>query len=225
MTELQKRLFTLSDPKYKEFHSRLIPTVDKDRVIGVRTPALKALAKEIYGSPVTDVFLRELPHKYYEENNLHAFLIAEIKDMSVCVQEVERFLPFIDNWATCDGLRPKVFSKNKNEILRYIYKWLDSDHTYTVRFAVEMLMCHFLDGDFSPKYAKLVAKVDTKEYYLSMMVAWYFATALSKQYSTAIKYIEENRLDTVTHNRTIQKAVESYRIDGEKKAYLKTLRK
>lgn len=218
------KLFELKDEAYKHFNCALIPTVDPDTVIGVRTPALRNLAKELWGTPEARDFLAELPHRYYEENNLHAFLIEHIRDYEKCMAETERFLPYIDNWATCDGFSPKVFKKHLPELLVKIHLWLQSEHTYTVRFAMGMLMRHYLDEHFSPEYPELVASVQSEEYYIRMMQAWYFATALAKQPDAILPYFSEGRLEPWTHNKAIQKAIESYRITPEQKAYLKTLK-
>ncbi len=214
-------LFSYRDLKYKAFHEKLMPTVNSDKVIGVRTPVLKKIAKEYYGSEIQKNFIKKLPHKYYEENNLHAFFIAEIKNFDECMEEIEKFLPHIDNWATCDGLRPKCFKKNAVKLLSYIEKWLKSSHTYTVRFAMEMLMVYFLDEAFEEAYPALVASVQSDEYYIKMMQAWYFATALAKQWESAFSYITENKLHVWVHNKTIQKAIESFRITDEEKQILR----
>ncbi len=219
--DITKELFKMQDLEYKEFHQKLMPTVNTDFVIGIRIPKLREFSKTVK-TPCD--FLNSLPHKYYEENNLHAFLIAEIKDFSECVKRVDEFLPYIDNWATCDSLRPKVFGKNKERLLEYIRKWIKSDQTYTVRFAIEMLMVHFLDADFKEEYLKVVSKVNHSDYYVRMMIAWYFATALSKQYDSTVKYLENKKLDKWIHNKTISKANDSFRISKEKKEYLKSLR-
>jgi len=224
MTEIQEKLISLSEPGYRDFMAPLLPNLPRERILGVRTPALRSFAKELYRAGEYEPFLRQLPHAYYEENNLHAFLLAEMRDFDRCLAELERFLPYIDNWATCDCLRPKVFAKNKAQLLARIPAWLTSGETYTVRYGIGMLMCHFLDGDFRPEYLSWVADVRSGEYYINMMIAWYFATALAKQYEAALPYLENRRLDRWTHNKTIQKAVESYRITGEQKAYLKSLK-
>jgi len=218
---IRKRLFELQDTDYREFHSKLIPTVEKELIIGVRTPDLRKLAKEISKTEYAERFLEILPHKYYEENNLHAFIIEEIKDYDVCVSEINRFLPFVDNWATCDMMRPEIFKKHLRELIDEIRKWINSDDVYAVRFGVEMLMCHYLDSDFNSEYPEMVSRIRSDEYYIRMMVAWYFATALSKRYDEIVPYIENFRLDADTHNKTIRKAVESYRITDEQKAYLR----
>ena len=222
---VQSGLFELRDTEYRDFHSRLMPTVDKEFVIGVRTPDLRKFAKEFAKSEHCGDFLRALPHKYYEENNLHAFLIEQIKDYDLCIEELNGFLPFVDNWATCDMMRPKIFKKHLPQLLDEIYKWMKSDDVYAVRFGIEMLMCFYLDEHFSAEYPKAVAAIRSDEYYVKMMVAWYFATALAKQYDAVIPYLEQNLLDADTHNKTIRKAIESYRITEEQKAYLKALKR
>ena len=223
-TELQKRLFGLQDLKYRDFHSKLMPNVDKERVIGIRTPVLRTFAKEFAKTEEAAVFLQELPHAYYEENNLHMMLITGMKDYQKCLEEGTRFLPYIDNWATCDYPVPKCFSRNKQALLPHIRQWIISDETYTVRYGIGMLMRLFLDEDFSVEYLELAAEVQSEEYYVNMMVAWYFATALAKQWDAAIPYIEEHRLSDWIHRKTIQKAIESYRITDEQKVYLRTLK-
>lgn len=224
MTQIQKRLFEMQDLKYRDFHSRLMPNIDKDLVIGVRTPQLRKFAAEVSKSGSAAEFIKVLPHKYYEENNLHAMLIEHIKDYDATIIETERFLPFIDNWATCDMFKPKIFNRNKDKLIDKIYEWIDSDSVYTVRYAIGMLMKFFLDEDFDTKYLDTVAAVKSDEYYVNMMMAWYFATALAKQYDDAIKVIENRRLDPWTHNKAIQKAIESYRIDKGTKDYLRLLK-
>ena len=221
---IQEKLFSLQDIKYRDFQIGLIPGQDVSGAIGVRTPALRALAKELSKDPEIDQFLCDVPHTYFDENQLHAFIISGIRDYDKCMAEVTKFLPYIDNWATCDQMSPKVFKKHRTELFSHIEKWIDDEHTYTVRFAIGMLMQHFLDEDFDIKYPEMVAKVRSSEYYINMMIAWYFATALAKQYDEIIPFIEGRRLDVWTHNKTIQKAVESYRISEEKKAYLRTLK-
>lgn len=222
--DITKELFKLQDIKYKEFHQRLIPNINPDTVIGVRTPMLREFAKQIKGSAEAEKFLKDLPHSYYEENNLHGFLIGQIKDYDECIEEVKKFLPYVDNWATCDSMRPKCFKKNTGYLLEEIENWLASKDTYAVRFGIEMLMTFYLDDEFNAKYLEKVALVKSEEYYINMMIAWYFATALAKQWESAVLYIEENRLSKWVHNKTIQKAVESYRITDEQKEYLKKLK-
>ena len=203
---------------------KIISTVEPSSIIGVRTPELKAMAKEILKSGDYEDFLNDLPHKYFEENQLHAFILSGMKDAESCFEELEKFLPYVDNWATCDQMSPKVFKKHKDELLKRVKEWIRSDETYTVRFGVGMLMEHFLDDDYDVKYPEMVAKLRSDEYYVNMMIAWYFATALAKQYDTIIPYIEKKKLDKWTHNKAIQKSVESYRITDEQKTYLKTLK-
>jgi 3-methyladenine DNA glycosylase AlkD len=225
MEDIRARLFALADEPYGDFTARLIPTADRSRIIGVRTPALRALAKELSGKPETEAFLAALPHEYHDENQLHAMLISGEKDFRRALDEVNAFLPWVDNWATCDQLSPRAFKKHRAELLPEISRWISSGETYTVRFAVGMLMAHFLDEDFRPEYLAAAAGVQSREYYVNMMRAWYFATALAKQYDAAEAYLRDGRLDEWTHNKTIQKAVESYRISDERKEYLKTLRR
>lgn len=222
--EVIKELFSMQDLEYKNFHSKLIPNIQEETIIGVRTPALRKYAKAFAKSNQAEQFLKCLPHRYYEENNLHGFLLEQIKDFEPCMEEVEKFLPYIDNWATCDVLAPKAFKKNLPELFKKIKVWIESDKTYTVRFAIGMLMRYFLDEEFDIRYPRMVAKVRSDEYYINMMIAWYFATALAKQYEEILPFIENRQLDTWTHNKAIQKAVESRRITPEQKTYLKTLK-
>lgn len=224
MTEIQQLLIARQDLKYRDFQAPLFPNISKDKMIGVRTPELKKLAKELYGSDIAKEFISALPHQYFDENQLHAFLISLIKDYDQCLYEVEKFLPYIDNWGTCDQLSPKVFSKHKDELYISIKGWLKSKHTYTIRFAIGMLLSLYLDDAFKEEHLELVASIKSEEYYINMMIAWYFATALAKQYSKAIKYLENKKLSPWVHNKTIQKSVESYRINDEQKAYLKSLK-
>ena len=217
-------LFSKQDIKYRDFQAPLFPNIDKETMIGVRTPELKKLAKELFNTETANKFIETLPHRYFDENQLHAFIISLIKDYQTCLKEVERFLPYVDNWGTCDQLSPKVFAKHKDELIVSIKKWIKSKHTYTIRFGVGMLMQHYLDDLFKPEYMELVSSIKSEEYYVNMMIAWYFATALVKQYDCAIKYIKDKKLSTWVHNKTIQKAVESYRISDEQKAYLKSLK-
>lgn len=224
MDSIKTELFSLRDEQYRDFQLKLIPSAAPDTFIGVRTPQLRALAKKLARQDGIGGFLKSLPHRYFDENQLHAFIISEIKDFDTCVKEVCRFLPFIDNWATCDQMSPKVFGKHKSELLVYIKQWLTSDETYTVRFGVGMLLSHFLDGDFDTEYLDMAADIKSDEYYINMMRAWFFATALAKQYDSMLPYIENRRLDRWTHNKTIQKATESYRVPEEHKQYLKKLK-
>ena len=223
-TDLQKRLKQLQDEKYRDMQVKIIPNIDPKSIIGVRTPELKALAKEIFRSGEYTGFLKDLPHKYFEENQLHAFVISEIKDPKECIGELEKFLPYVDNWATCDQMSPKIFKKHKELLLSHIKKWIGSDEPYTIRFATGMLMQHFLDEDFDIHYPEMVASLRSDEYYVNMMIAWYFATALAKQYESILPFIEEKRLDDWTHNKAIQKSVESYRISDEQKDHLRSLK-
>lgn len=223
-TYLQKQLFSLADAEYKEFHSKLMPTVEPEKIIGIRVPVLRKFAADFSKTNEAKLFISNLPHKYYEENNLHAFIIEREKDFDTSVKLVDEFLPYIDNWATCDMLRPKVFSKNKEKLLTYILKWIKSKHTYTVRYGIGMLMTHYLDDDFSSKYLKTVLKIKSDDYYVKMMISWYFATALSKHYEEVLPFFTEPVLDKWIHNKAIQKSIESRRITAEHKAELKALK-
>ncbi len=222
--EIRKELLKTSDEKYKDFMSNLTPGVSKESVIGIKTPELRSYAKKLLKRDDIDEFLNDLPHKYFEENQLHSFIISEIKDYDICIEKINAFLPYVDNWATCDQMTPKVFKKHKKELLPEIKKWMASKETYKIRFGIKMLMSHFLDEDFDIKYPEKISKIKSEEYYVKMMIAWYFATALSKQYDAIIPFIEEKKLEPWTHNKTIQKAIESYRITDEQKAYLRTLK-
>lgn len=219
---VRNRLFGLRDENYRDFHSVLMPTVDKDKIIGIRVPDLRKLSKELIKDGTGLEFIKILPHKYYEEDNIHAFIIEQIKDFEICLNETERFLPFIDNWATCDMFSPKVFSKHTDVIYRKSIEWINSDKTYTIRYGIGMLMRYFLDQNFNDEILKIVSGIKSEEYYVNMMIAWFFATALAKQYDTAVKYIENQDLSPWVHNKTIQKAIESNRISAETKVYLKT---
>lgn len=219
---VRNRLFGLRDENYCDFHSALMPTVDKDKIIGVRVPDVRKLSKELMKDGTGLEFIKILPHKYYEEDNIHAFIIEQIKDFEICLNETERFLPFIDNWATCDMFSPKVFSKHTDVIYRKSIEWINSDKTYTIRYGIGMLMRYFLDQNFNDEILKIVSEIKSEEYYVNMMIAWFFATALAKQYDTAVKYIENQYLSPWVHNKTIQKAIESNRISAETKVYLKT---
>lgn len=221
MEKIRKLLMEYQDVKYKEFQSKLIPGVFPEKVIGVRTPILRKMAKELEKREA-ELFLSELPHQYFEENQLHGFILSEMKNFEECVEKLEIFLPYVDNWATCDQTSPKVFKKHKEALLPYIQRWLESKHTYTVRFGIGMLMQHFLDEDFKPEYLQMVTAIRSEEYYINMEIAWYMATALAKQWDAAIPYIENQVMEPWTHNKTISKAVESYRITDNQKAYLKT---
>ena len=219
-----ERLLSFQDEKYIDFQSKLVPNIDKKTIIGVKTPQMKEIVKEIFGTEEDTEFLQVLPHKYYEENLIHFFLISKIKDFDECVKEVERFLPYIDCWPVCDQGSPMVFKKNHDKLLPLIKKWIKSKHVYTARFGMRMLMNEFLNDDFKEEYLEWVASKTGDDYYLKMMVAWFFATALAKQYNATIKYIENRHLDQWVHQKTIQKAVESYRVSDEHKEYLKKFR-
>ena len=234
--EIQRRLFAMQDLNYKSFQCGLMPTVDADTVIGVRTPALRKLAKEIKGTPEASDFLVCLPHVYYEENNLHGFLLCGEKDFDQCIQALDEFLPHVNNWATCDSLRPEIFKGHLDDLLPHIERWIASDHPYTVRFAVKMLMDFYLDEVFLTKYPRMAASVSSDEYYVKMMIAWYFAEALVRQWDQVIPYFAEPGgtdmcdgvprpvLEKWVHNKAIQKAVESFRVTPEQKTYLKTIK-
>lgn len=224
MNEIQNRLFALREPGYAAFTAKLLPNLPAETVLGVRTPALRALAKELRGTAEAAAFLDELPHAYFEENCLHAFLLEEIRDYEACMAALERFLPYVDNWAVCDQMNPPVFKKHRAELLEHGKAWLASGETYSVRFGIKMLMNHFLEEDFRSEYLEQVAIIDTNEYYVNMMRAWYFATALTKQWESTLPLLRERRLDPWTHGRTIQKAVESRRISEERKELLRALR-
>ena len=224
LTRLQQQLFVLQDEEYRDFHSKLMPNIPKEDVIGIRVPVLRKFAKEFAKSDEKEKFLKELPHRYYEENNLHMMLLVEMKDYDGCMQEMERFLPYINNWATCDFPAPKCFEKHKKDVPEHIKIWIKSSQTYTVRYAIGMLMRLFLEDDFSAEYPQMVAEVSSEEYYINMMIAWYFATALAKQWDAVISYIEQRKLSPWVHRKTIQKAVESYRITPGQKEYLKSFR-
>lgn len=225
MTEIQKKLFELLDSNYKKFQSSLIPTIDSETVIGVRVPALRKYAKELKEDTTkTQEFLNTLPHKYYEENLLHGFLLEFIKDFETAAESVDKFLPYIDNWAVCDTCHPKIFRKHTKDFFPWIKKWIKSPHTYTVRYAVGMLMTFYLEESFNADHLKMVVQIKNNDYYVNMMRAWYFATALAKQWNETIKILEEKRMDPWTHNKTIQKSVESFRITDDQKKYLKKLK-
>lgn len=225
--DIRRDLFAMQDIQYRDFHSKLMPTVDKELVIGVRTPQLRKYSKELYKNQreEAEAFMQELPHRYYEENNVHAFLIEQIKEYGECIKALDVFLPYVDNWATCDMMNPKIVKKHLPQLISDAKRWMASKHTYMVRYGIKILMDHFLDEEFKPEYPMMVASIQSDEYYIKMVIAWYFATALSKQYDAILPYIEENKLDVWTHNKTIQKAVESYRITPEQKAYLRTLKR
>lgn len=221
---VQEKLFELQDEKYRDFHAALMPTVDKERVIGVRSPQLKKFAKDFYKSGDYENFLKIFPHKYYEENNVHAALIGFEKDYEKAIELLDEFLPFVDNWATCDMMRFPIFKRNLSKLYSKIPEWLESENPYTVRFGIKMLMDFFLGENFTAECAERVCSVHREEYYVKMMVAWYFATALAKNYDEVISYIENKRLEKWTHNKAIQKAIESYRIMDSQKKYLRALK-
>jgi len=223
-TEILSSLFALQDEAFADFQSKLLPNVPREAMIGVRTPDLRKMAKQISKTPEAQAFLHSLPHRYFEENQLHAFVLSEEKDFDTCIAELEQFLPYVDNWATCDQLSPRCFKKHTAELLPYIRKWMASEHTYTVRFGIGSLMRYFLDEAFKPEYLEWVTAIKSEEYYIRMMQAWFFATALAKQWNATLPYIEQHRLDTWTHNKAIQKAVESFRITPEQKKLLQTLK-
>ncbi len=221
---LYDRLIKVKDDTYREFQTKLVPNNPPETILGVRTPEMRKIAKEVFVSPDRDAFLNDLPHKYYEENLIHFFVISMIKDFDVCVKAVEAFLPYVDCWPASDQATPKVFVKDHQKLMPYIKKWIASEHVYTARFGIRMLMNEFLGDDFQEEYLDLVANKKGEDYYLKMMSAWYFATALAKRYDETIPYFEQHRLDEWVHKKAIQKAIESYRITEEHKAYLKSLR-
>ena len=222
--KVQQDLFTMQDLKYRDFHAKLMPTVDKDSVIGVRVPMLRAYAKKFGKTEEAKQFLEILPHQYYEENNLHGLLIDQMKDYELCIEELIRFLPYINNWATCDILSVKAVKGHLDSYIKNIYQWLESDYTYTIRFVINMLMRYYLEEEFKIEYPEKVAAIRSEEYYVNMVRAWYFATALAKKYDQVLPFLEEQKMDVWTHNKTIQKAIESYRITLEQKEYLRTLK-
>lgn len=223
MTHLQEELFKLQDTAYRDFQSSLMPGIDKESVIGIRTPVLRTFAKRFSKTEEAAHFIKELPHKYYEENNLHMLLITQIKDYDKCISEIERFLPYVDNWATCDFPLPKCFSSNKEDILVRAREWIATDAAYVKRYGIGVMLRLFLDDDFREEYIQLVASVKSEEYYVNMMIAWYMATALAKQWAAAVPYIQERRLSEWVHRKSVQKAVESYRITSEQKEFLRQL--
>lgn len=222
--KVTEELFNLRDSEYAAFQAKLTPTIEPEKFIGVRLPILRKFAKEYAKDPECSQFMSTLPHDYYDENLLHSVLITYIKDYDICMQELEKFLPFVDNWAVCDTMSPKVLKKNKEALLLKIKEWVKSDKTYTIRFGVDMLMSFYLDDDFKPEYLEIPASIRSDEYYVNMMTAWYFATALAKQWDEAVKYIENRRLDRWTHNKAIQKSIESFRVTQEHKDYLRSLK-
>lgn len=224
MNEIRDELFKLQDKQYRELQIKIIPTISPNAIIGVRTPELRKYAKKIIKEDYK-TFLEDLPHKYFDENQLHAFIISELKDFDECISYINKFLPYVDNWATCDQMSPKVLRKNSDKLFKQIEKWISSKETYTIRFGIGMLMQHYLDDKFKKEYLMLVSNIKSEEYYVNMMISWYFATALAKQYDATLPFIENQKLNLWTHNKTIQKAIESYRITQEQKVYLKTLKR
>ena len=227
INKIKNDLLLMQDKTYKDFHSKLMPTINLNSIIGIRVPVLRDYAKKLFKENSIESlnpFLKNLSHEYYEENNIHAFIIEKINNFDECIFYLENFLPYIDNWATCDMLNPKIFKNNCEKLLEKIYQWINSDSVYTVRFAIGMLMRYFLDEKFETKYLDLVASINSEEYYINMMRAWFFATALAKQYEQTFPYIKNYSLDKWTHNKTIQKAKESFRISKEQKEELKKFR-
>ncbi|MBR3049563.1 MAG: DNA alkylation repair protein [Bacilli bacterium] len=225
MNNIINKLYKLQDKEYRDFQIKLIPNINSNTIIGIRTKELKKYAKELVKDNNYMSFIEELPHKYFEENQLHAFIISEIKDYDKCIEYINKFLPYINNWATCDQMSPKIFKKYTNKLLDQVNIWIKSNKTYTIRYSILILMRYYLDDNFKKEYLEKVCNIESEEYYVNMMRAWYYATALAKQYKDTIVYIENNKLDTWTHNKTIQKARESYRIDKDKKEYLKGLKR
>lgn len=226
MNELQQHLFGMRDAAYAAFIAKLTPGFPPSHFIGVRVPLLRTIARSFAKEEAASQrFLSHLPHSYYEEDMLHGMLISLVKDYDRCLDLIDRFLPYVDNWAVCDTLSPKVFAKHKAQLLENILRWSSSSHTYTCRFGLRMLMTHFLDDSFSADFLEIPAAIRSEEYYVKMMVAWFFATALAKQWEATLPYLENRQLDPWTHRKTIQKAIESYRIPPERKDYLRTLRK
>lgn len=217
-------LFQLQDLKYAEFQSKLVPTIERDLFIGVRVPELRKFAKELVKKNIYLDFLYDLPHKYYDENMLHSLILSELKDYEMCIELIDKFLKYIDNWAVCDILSPKNFKKNKKKLIEKIKSWSVSDYVYTCRFGIGMLMTHYLDEDFEEEYLEIPSRIHSEEYYVNMMIAWFFATALAKKWNETIVYVENKKLDSWVNNKTIQKACESLRITNEQKNYLKLLK-
>ena len=222
--DLPALLFDYQDHSYAALQKTLIPGISEDRLIGVRTPQLRKIAKEMIRNGESEAFLQRLPHHYFEENQLHAFILSEEKDFARCIERIEAFLPYVDNWATCDQMAPKAFKKNQDQLLPHIRLWLHAPHPYAVRFGIKMLMDHYLDEAFDPAYMEMISSIHSEDYYIRMMTAWYFSTALYKQPAAALPYIEQKKLERWTHNKAIQKAVESFRISPEQKEYLKQFR-
>lgn len=222
--KIYKELQALKEKEYADFQAKLVPTIEPSTILGIRVPKLRALAKSYIRDQECQVFLDSLPHNYYDENMLHAILISEMKDYDKCINRLEAFLPYVDNWAVCDIMSPKLFKRYKEDLMPRIKVWMASEETYTIRFGLGMLMAHFLDEDFRPEYLDMASCIRSDEYYVNMMIAWFFATALAKQWEVSLPYIEDKRLDDWTHKKAIQKARESLRISKEKKEYLKELK-
>ncbi len=222
---IKEELFALQDISYGDFQAKLTPNIPRERLIGVRVPEVRKLAKKLSGEPETSEFLKDLPHQYYDENMLHGLILSEMKDYDACIAAMDQFLPYVDNWAVCDIMSPRIFKKNQTALLEKIKKWSASEQAYTCRFGIEMLMTYFLDDDFKPEYLEIPVSVKSEFYYVRMMIAWFFATALAKQWDTTIKYMEGHRLETWTHNKAIQKSRESNRITPKQKEYLKSLKR
>jgi len=224
MTEIQTYLFSMQDLTYQAFQSKLIPSIDRSRVIGVRTPALRKFARELVGTPQAERFLSDLPHTFYEENNLHAFLLEQITDFQDLICALDTFLPYVDNWATCDSMSPRILARHKAELLPHLYRWMESGEIYRVRYAIGMLMKHYLTDAYTDEYPRRISGIKSDEYYVNMMVAWYFATALAVRYEDALPYLTERRLSPWIHRKAIQKATESYRLNSSQKQFLRGIR-
>ncbi len=228
MQEITEQLITMKDEVYKNFHGKLMPTINPDSILGVRVPLLRKFSNQLnknLSKEEIERFMNELPHRYYEENNIHAFLIEKINDYDECIVALDNFLPYVDNWATCDMMNPKIFKKNTRKLFDKIEEWMSSSHVYTIRFGIGMLMRFYLDDDFSTQYLDMVANIVSDEYYVNMMKAWFFATALAKQYEATLPYIQHNRLDIWSHNKAIQKAIESFRVPKEHKDELRSYKR
>ena len=228
MQEITEQLITMKDEVYKNFHGKLMPTINPDTILGVRVPLLRKFSNQLsksFSKEEIERFMSELPHRYYEENNIHAFLIEKINDYDECIAALDKFLPYVDNWATCDMMNPKIFKKNTHKLFDKIEEWMSSSHVYTIRFGIGMLMRFYLDDNFSTQYLDMVANIVSDEYYVNMMKAWFFATALAKQYEATLPYIQQNRLDIWSHNKAIQKSIESFRVSKEHKEKLRSYKR
>ena len=220
-----EHLYDMQDLQYRDFVAKLTPSLNKDNIIGVRTPMLRKYAKQLQKSDDKYSFLSNLPHRYYEENNLHGMLLKDMNaDIDVVLDYINIFLPYIDNWATCDTLTPKLFAKYPLKVRECIDSWLKSEHIYTIRFAIVVLMQLYLDKNFDERDLETLAGIKSDEYYVNMALAWYYSTAFVKQYDTTVQIFEKKMLDKWVHNKSIQKAIESYRISPQKKDYLSKLR-